>query len=756
MHFRYSGVLCVAGMLLAGCSSQVTTTSTPPPVGPPVSIPLQARIAPIDSSSLSAVSDDDLVFADTVVSAMLEEARQHYLSAISAQGNQDSARSASQFEQAISILDQLSYVPEIENNRDFNDLSKAVIEDYEHYITKIDSLGPNSSVFALREKLNQITEQTDITGASTTTEIIQGTTVPLVVNRLVEQNIAFFQGRGREFMERWLNVAGRYFPILRPIMKEEGVPEEIVYLTMVESGLNPVARSWKRAVGMWQFIKGTAHLYGLRWNFWYDERRDFEKATRAAARHLKDLHEEFGDWHLALAGYNSGAGRVYRGIRRSGSTDFFEMRRKLPRETRNYVPEYIAATIIGMNPAKYGFGGIKPADPLRYEYVTVDDCVDLSVLADCAGTDLDTMRDLNPELVQWCTPPGMKGYRLRVPVGSSARFKEKYAAIPEQQKRDWIVHTIRRGETLSSIASRYGIPIGIVQETNHLTVKKRLSVGKTLVIPVPKGSERFEKLVLASAQTDPSRSYTPRVRRSNGNRTKMSRALAAAARRSPANVKDKAKLSYTVKKGDSLGQIAEWYSCRAADLRNWNDIPYGRPIHPGEDLVVWVPKSRADQFKDIDEMSLAEKDASLKKAADHSQNDESLADAGPHYVVRKGDTLDKIAKSHNVTILQIQRWNNLRKNRIYPGQSLIIHDDAQGMKLPPPPDRVPAVQPKPTTSASKEATTYRVKKGDTLWSIAQEHGVSIVDLKSWNGLGQNKIKVGQKLVIQGDGLASSE
>ena len=272
----------------------------------------------------------------------------------------------------------------------------------------------------------------------------------------------------------------------------------------------------------------------------------------------------------------------------------------------------------------------------------------------------------------------------------------------------------------------------------------------------PGGRVVFAGAVPDAARLLPSRSYTPRVRRSNGNRTKMSRALAAAARRSPANVKDKAKLSYTVKKGDSLGQIAEWYSCRAADLRNWNDIPYGRPIHPGEDLVVWVPKSRADQFKDIDEMSLAEKDASLKKAADHSQNDESLADAGPHYVVRKGDTLDKIAKSHNVTILQIQRWNNLRKNRIYPGQSLIIHDDAQGMKLPPPPDRVPAVQPKPTTSASKEATTYRVKKGDTLWSIAQEHGVSIVDLKSWNGLGQNKIKVGQKLVIQGDGLASSE
>jgi membrane-bound lytic murein transglycosylase D len=759
MIFRYVGILAIIAVLLAGCSSQETTTTAAAPPEPPqlVSAPplqarqLQSRQSPQDSTDTVSSPDSDIVYADSVVSSMLEEARQHYLSAIAAQEIGDSSRSATQFEEAISILDELSYVPDIDSNRDFNDLSKAVVEDYEHYIARIDSLGPNASIFALREKLNQVTESTDTAGTSKTTEVIQGTTIPLIVNRLVEQNIDFFQGRGREHMERWLYNAGKYFPLLKKIMRDEGLPEEIVYLAMVESGLNPVARSWRRAVGMWQFIRGTGRLYRLSWSYWYDERRDFEKATRAAARHLKDLHEEFGDWHLALAAYNSGAGRIYRGIRRSGSTDYFEMRRKLPRETRNYVPSYIAAAIIGMNPEKYGFGSVKPGKPLEFDWVTVDDCVDLSILADCAGTDLDTMRELNPELVQWCTPPGMKGYRLRIPMGSTARFKEKYASVPDEQKRDWIVHTIRKGETLGSIASRYGIPISIIQETNHFASSKRLSVGKTLVVPVPKGSDRYARLVITSARTEYSSGRSGRGRR-NGDRSKVARALAQGQKRLPANVKDKTQVSYRVKKGDTLGHIAEWYGCRAADLRNWNDIPYGNHIRVGEELVVWVPKSQLDRYQNIDNMSFADKESSVRKKAERSQSDDLSSENGSHYVVRKGDTLDKIARDHNVSIRQIQQWNNMRSSRIVPGQELIIHADAQNVQLP----------AKEAAGGSKgkvekeRVVHYVVKSGDTLWDIAKAHNIEVADLKTWNNLKRNKITAGQTLIIRTDGIASSD
>ena len=308
--------------------------------------------------------------------------------------------------------------------------------------------------------------------------------IPLETNRAVEWWIDRFRGELHDRFATYLRRAGRYGPMIRTRLREAGLPEDLVYKALIESGMNPDAYSRARAVGLWQFMSFTARKYGLEVSYWVDERRDPVAATGAAIRYLTDLYDEFGSWYLAAAAYNAGEGRVRWSISRAGTDDYWDLveHRVLPRETRNHVPKIIAAALIARDPGANGFGDVEPAEPMRYDVVTVPDATSLDVIARAAGTTEARIRRLNPKFRRHVTPPGREA-RVRVPPGKAEAFRTSYAKIPADERVTWLVHRVTRGQTLSGIASRYGTSVRAIRASNDGVSPRRLQIGQRLVVP---------------------------------------------------------------------------------------------------------------------------------------------------------------------------------------------------------------------------------------------------------------------------------
>jgi len=586
-----------------------------------------AVIYTMHADALQALSREDLVGAE-----------QHITSALS----------------AIQLL--VDEYPEVRTSSRLTELYRTVMTEY-YLFYGITEPPPASEgdIFAVLEEMFSVDENAFITDELVIPGDIElrRTEVPLILNTQVQNQINFLVNRRPEIMERWLERSAVYFPMMREIFEEEGVPLELIHLSMIESGLVPTARSHARAVGLWQFIYATGAHYGLEANWWIDERRDPEKATRAAARHLRDLYNTWGEWHLALAAYNVSPRRIRYGIRRAGGQrDYWAIFPYLPRETRGYVPGYIAATIVAMNPREFGFEPRMDAQPFAYDLVEVQGSIELSTLAEFAGITTQELRNLNPELLRWATPPGEHPYPLKIPVGTKERFQEAYQQLPDAARRQLVVHSVSRGENLGSIANRYGVTVRDLFAAND-RLSTTIHPGQQVVIPIPEGSN------VAIAANTPSRARTAAT---------SSASAPAQSASAPANT---TRLTYTVKSGDTVGHIAEWYGTQAWRIRNWNNI--GNTIRVGQRLTIFVPSNNVSSFENINSMTFAQKQSLVRdRAAGRTTTvAASSPGSGPEsYTVRANDNLWDIARAHNTSVDRIKQLNNLQSNRIVVGQVL--------------------------------------------------------------------------------------
>ena len=450
--------------------------------------------------------------------------------------------------------------------------------------------------------------------------------LPLVINDEVARYISYFSSGGRGQLEHALTRAGRYRNMILRTLAEEGVPQDLIYLAQAESGFHPLALSRAGARGMWQFMAGRASGYGLKRNWWLDDRQDPEKATRAAARHLKDLYNQFGDWYLAMAAYNSGPGTVQSAVQRTGYADFWQLYRRgvLPKETRNYVPIIVAVTIMAKNPSRYGLDHLAPDPPLSADRVVINYPVDLRLVAECVDTSVATLQELNPSLLRMTTPKD-GSFSLALPAGTAEKYQQTIAAIPKDMRVLWRYHKVNNGENLAEIARQYHTTPTAIAQVNNLR-EKDVEAESKLIIPVTPGRRATR------GEVDVAYSKRP--------------------------------TAYKVRKGDTVLSIADDFSVPAEKIRKWNRL-HGNQVRAGRTLHIYRPiAGEAAPERE----SAASRSPKLKKVS------ALQAPSGArtiHHKVKSGETLFSIASRYNTTVAALRRDNKI--STLKTGDVLLVH-----------------------------------------------------------------------------------
>ena len=444
--------------------------------------------------------------------------------------------------------------------------------------------------------------------------------LPLMMTDQVAGYINYFSTRGRPTLEHGLTLSGRYRDLIESVLKEEGVPQDLIYLAQAESGFHPYAVSRVGARGIWQFMGSRAKGYGLHRDLWVDDRQDPEKSTRAAAHHLKDLYNQFGDWYLAMAAYNSGPGTVQSAVKRTGYADFWELYRRnvLPKETRNYVPIIVAVAIMTKNPSQYGLQNIIPDPPMKYDTVKINYPVDLRLVAECIDVTPSELQELNPALLRMTTPKSH--YDLHLPVGTADKYQSAIAGIPADMRLWWHYHTVDRGETLMSLARTYHTPMKTIAAANQLDPSDTIEAGAKLVIPIAPG------------------------RHNSGDGQTYARRLTI----------------YRVRKNDTLESVSNNLGIAPTTIRRWNRMK-GDSLTGRRVLYIHLPVSPTV--------------AAAETAKAKSHHTSELADNKPgspvHHTVKRGETLYSIANNYKTSVKAIKQ-TNANVATLRPGMVLVI------------------------------------------------------------------------------------
>ena len=445
--------------------------------------------------------------------------------------------------------------------------------------------------------------------------------LPLMMTDQVAGYINYFSTRGRGTLERALARSGRYREMIERILKEEGVPQDLIYLAQAESGFHPYAVSRAGARGIWQFMGSRARAYDLHHDVWMDERQDPEKSTRAAARHLKDLYNQFGDWYLAMAAYNSGPGTVQGAVKRTGYADFWELYRRnvLPKETRNYVPIIVAVTIMAKNPEQYSLDDVNPDPEMLYETVKVTYPVDLRLVAECVDVPLAQLQDLNPSLLRLTTPKGR--FELHLPIGTVEKYQAAIASIPPDMRVWWRYHKVISGDTLMSVARNYHTTVKAIAEANQLEANAEIESGARLVIPIAPG-----KHTSGDSQT-----YAKRL------------------------------TIYHVRKNDTVQTVADNLGVPPTTIRRWNRLK-GDSLAGRRVLYVHLPVSPTEAAATSLRASKSKKTSHLVPAK---------SDSPVHHTVKPGETLYSIANNYRTSVAAIKQ-TNAHLVTLRPGMVLVI------------------------------------------------------------------------------------